>query len=154
MASVIFISGVSAQSPDKNNSLFQSAEHYLALARDGKWNAWIDATHPGYVQYYGGKRRLVKLLENWERIDPVTHSLKLHFITEGDENQAVLSFRNATGERKFLLASSMDKGNTWTYLPVPEYLAEQLHNVIPDASDKLVSVIHAGYMADSKLASF
>ncbi len=127
MASVIFISGVSAQSPDKNNSLFQSAEHYLALARDGKWNAWIDATHPGYVQYYGGKRRLVKLLENWERIDPVTHSL---------------------------LASSMDKGNTWTYLPVPEYLAEQLHNVIPDASDKLVSVIHAGYMADSKLASF
>ena len=150
LSAFLMYSGINAQSVSENEKLLiNSAEKYLLLAKNQNWIEFVEASHPGYVHYFGGTTRLVRLLEGSENSSQVNNSVSLLYQSKGENPQAVLSFLSAEGKRNFLLAASADKGKSWSYFLLPHYLADNLLHIMPDASEKIPAVINSGYLVEN-----
>lgn len=134
MLCFIALYGFSRPSVPANEPLLQQAASYLNNLQHQNWQEVSEKSHPGYIHYYGGKLRFLRMMKHTNAIRPMENSPELiAFAKSSGIHQAVLSYRSLQGEKLFLVASSADNGKNWLYFPLPAYQKNVLFDIMPDA---------------------
>ena len=131
--SLLFLAGLAClgQTPDQGKLLAAvkvQAQNYAQLLFKGEYAKAVDLTHPPVVELFGGKEKMVQLLEGMKgpRLKPsgVEAALPKEIHKAGKTLVAIvpLHFRFQIPQGKFvktdhLLASSADGGKTWINAP-------------------------------------